>query len=143
MSNKTKPIYNLSLNTINQLSYALQHPGKMAFSHDFHIGEFPKVTLPRQRVLPEANYQLNTKRSTNVQQTVHVYEMAGDNPEPKFIFFSPAWDIRKVNGFTTRAKEPVEIVTPANVKSVYVINASYPPQDFTIDNLELVIERYL
>ena len=139
MSDRNEPIYNLTPLAITYLFTSLENNGRQFLGGALNIGNYPLTVVAVEKYIPAGKHHISVgKRLKKTCKVINVYELK----DGTWIYSTPDYKLRKVNGSAQRSVDDLEIILPSNALAVYQVEVSWV-DDLCLDNIDLGIVKYV
>lgn len=139
MSNRNSPINNLTPLAINYLFATLDNNGKQFTGGVLSPGSIAIKEEFVDGYIPAGKYSISlSKHGKKTTKVVNVFELI----DGTWLYSTPFYKLRKVNGTTQRSVDDNKIVYPANALAVYQVTVSWE-DELTLDAIQLDIVKYV
>ena len=139
MSNRNSPINNLTPLAINYLFATLDNNGKQFTGGVLSPGSIAIKEEFVDDYIPAGKYSISlSKHGKKTTKVVNVFELN----DGTWLYSTPFYKLRKVNGTTQRSVDDSKIVYPSNALAVYQITVSWK-DELTLDAIQLDIVKYV
>ena len=139
MSNRNSPINNLTPLAVNYLFATLNNNGKQVTGG---IRSPDSNDIKEEFVddyIPAGKYSISlSKRGKKTTKVVNVFELN----DGTWLYSTPFYKLRKVNGPTQRSVGDNKIIYPANALAVYQVTVFWE-DELTLDSIQLDIVKYV
>ena len=139
MSNRNSPINNLTPLAINYLFAMLDNNGRQFTGGVLNPGDIAIDEQTVDDVIPAGKYSIShSKHGKKTTKVVNVFELT----DGTWLYSTPFYKLRKVNGTTQRSVGDSNIVYPSNALAVYQVTVSWI-DELTLDAIHLDIVKYV
>lgn len=139
MSNRNSPIYNLTPLAINYLFAILDNNGKQFTGSVLSPGSIDIKEEVVDDYIPAGKYSISvSKHGKKTTKVVNVFELN----DGTWLYSTPFYKLRKVNGTTQRSVGDNEILYPVNALAVYQVTVSWE-DELALDSIQLDIVKYV
>ena len=139
MSNRNSPINNLTPLAISYLFATLDNNGRQFTGGILSPGDIAIVEQTVDGYIPAGKYSIShSKHGKKTTKVVNVFELT----DGTWLYSTPFYKLRKVNGTTQRSVDDSKIVYPSNALAVYQVTVSWE-EELTLDAIHLDIVKYV
>ena len=139
MSNRNSPIYNLTPLAVNYLFATLDSNGKQFTGGVLSPNSIDIKEEVVDDYIPAGKHRISvSKHGKKTTKVINVFELT----DGTWLYSTPFYKLRKVNGTTQRSVDDIKIVYPSNALAVYQITVSWK-DELTLDAIQLDIVKYV
>ena len=139
MSNRNSPINNLTPLAVNYLFATLDNNGKQFTGGVLSPGSIAIKEEFVDDYIPAGKYSISlSKHGKKTTKVVNVFELN----DGTWLYSTPFYKLRKVNGTTQRSVGDNKIIYPANALAVYQVTVFWE-DELTLDSIQLDIVKYV
>lgn len=139
MCDRNKPIYQLTSQTVCNLIDTLDNNGQQFLGSALSFGEHPFIVMDVERYIPAGKHSISVSKGVrNTTKVINVYELQNG----QWLYSTPVYKIRKVNGTTQRSQKDDSFVYPKNALAVYQITVQWE-DSLSLEGLKLGIVKYV